>query len=195
MRLSKLTRSNVLAALIAAYPAHALVLCTTPDGKTYAGDFPPAGCVEKGRFDEPAVPAATGYEGDAAEEETAAIDPETKEARTDAVRGALTRRYQIERQIQKVAAERRSVIGSINSLRHPREPAGGASSSGWNRYRENVRIYYAERSRLLGVKTDLEIEISRLQGEFDSLTRDVAYANGGELPSTWRRKLNCAECP
>jgi len=40
-------------AAFAAVRAHALVLCTTPDGKTYAGDKPPPGCVVKGEYVNP----------------------------------------------------------------------------------------------------------------------------------------------
>jgi hypothetical protein len=32
--------------------AHAIVLCTTPDGKTYAGNQPPPDCTERSRFKE-----------------------------------------------------------------------------------------------------------------------------------------------
>jgi hypothetical protein len=33
--------------------AHATVLCTTPDGRTYAGDQPPPDCKERGSFSRP----------------------------------------------------------------------------------------------------------------------------------------------
>lgn len=37
----------VVVTLVLSGTAQALVLCTTPDWKTYAGDQPPAGCVER----------------------------------------------------------------------------------------------------------------------------------------------------
>lgn len=39
-----------LAPVLLATTAHALVLCTTPDGKTYAGDTPPADSKVKGEY-------------------------------------------------------------------------------------------------------------------------------------------------
>lgn len=41
------------AAIVAPTRAGALVLCTLPDGKPYAGDDPPPGCVVKSQYVEP----------------------------------------------------------------------------------------------------------------------------------------------
>lgn len=49
-----------VAILSAASPAQAIILCTTPDGKSYAGDQPPPDCKEKARFGKNASGSASG---------------------------------------------------------------------------------------------------------------------------------------
>ena len=47
-----------VASLTLSGTAQALVLCTTPDGKTYAGDKPPPGCEVKSSYQSaPEAPA------------------------------------------------------------------------------------------------------------------------------------------
>jgi hypothetical protein len=54
-----------LASLVVPGTAHALVLCATPDGKTYVGDKPPPGCEVKSSYQSSPEAPASGNAADA----------------------------------------------------------------------------------------------------------------------------------
>jgi hypothetical protein len=108
--------------LLAAAPVHALVLCTMPDGKKYAGDFPPAGCEVESEYENapPRPPTA--------DEVQAAVKSGVEEAIEDAIEesaaerdasflaSATRERRQIERELERIASRIRDLEAEIANV-------------------------------------------------------------------------------
>jgi hypothetical protein len=120
--------------LLAAAPVHALVLCTMPDGKKYAGDFPPAGCeVESPTADEVQAAVKSGVE-EAIED---AIEESAAERDASFLASATRERRQIERELERIASRIRDLEAEIANVPVVNPARYRDTTVGWQHYRED----------------------------------------------------------
>jgi hypothetical protein len=165
------------AALLYARDAVGLVLCTTPDGKTYVGDKPPPDCNVRSEYASPPEPA---FAQPPAEPENGSDQSFEAEA--------IALRRRIEDAVNRAADEliaARDAIAALDSLRPD-----------YNTWTEaQIDNYWAVYRYWASKESDANAKIGRLQSDFQNLLERVREQNHGSLPSTWRRPLNCQHCP
>jgi hypothetical protein len=157
--------------------AIALVLCTTPDGKTYVGDKPPPDCKVRSEYASPPEPAFS---------EPASEPEDGSDYSFEAEAIALRRR--IEDAINRAADDliaARDAIATLDSLR--------PDYNTWTQ--AQIDNYWAVYRYWASKESDANAKISRLQSDFQTLLERVREQNHSSLPSTWRRPLNCQHCP
>jgi adenine-specific DNA methylase len=178
--------------LLAAAPVHALVLCTMPDGKKYAGDFPPAGCEVESEYENapPRPPTA--------DEVQAAVKSGVEEAIEDAIEesaaerdasflaSATRERRQIERELERIASRIRDLEAEIANVPVVNPARYRDTTVGWQHYREDQQTTSDARTALHRQIGDLRGQASAARYKFDRLTEQVKRANGGRLPPSWR---------
>jgi hypothetical protein len=179
-------RSTLVGVLVAALVvatssrAPALVVCSTPDGKTYVADKPPSGCVVKGEYANapeeptPRVSRSTADAPAAAEADENAFDAQT-----------IMRRRRIEKDINEAAdklVDAREKLGSLEEVRPD-------WSYGQIQFNRNAR------DRSSSQESAATRRIEDCQTEFDRLTEQVREHHKGSLPASWSLKLNCRNCP
>jgi hypothetical protein len=174
--------SIAVAALVLSETAHALVLCTTPDGKTYAGDKPPPGCEVKSRYTSPPAPA----EPQPAEPAAADASAEQRAADNAFMAQAFRRRREIEDEIN-AAADR--LIEAHNSFQRVLVRPDDWANAGRHREYQNIKDNYSH------AEDDARVRIEQCREDFKKLTEDVRDRFHGILPPTWRTTLNCGSCP
>lgn len=184
----------IVAALVTAIatPALAITLCTTPDGKTYAGDNPPADCVVKSKYESTGEPSPAP--GPSADEIQAAIKggvsdaiDEAKEKQENAVlASAMRQRREIERELDRLEDELAGVNNDLANVKAVNPANYRNTTAGWQQYEQDLQNKTTHETRLHSKKIDLEISINREKAKFDRVTQELKIANGGVLPSSWR---------
>src|SRR5262245_59381222 len=177
-----------IAALVVPGSAGALVLCTTPDGKTYVGDKPPPGCEVKSTYQPtPDGPAP----GDAAD---ALVDTSKDDFSVQASRT----RTDIERSLNKDAdnlEEIRNRIGETQRM----EPQGSPNYFATQQDVADVANFQSRKAAALRDLRDAErktlADMAALWRGFDELNAHVVEHYGGKEPDWWRRTLTCSKCP
>jgi hypothetical protein len=168
-------------------PIEAFVRCRTADGKLHFVDVPPEGCTVDAEFhNRPAVP-----EQDAPAAER---DPSRRDVSDEEDERAMARRDDIERALQQAAAKRVELLAELRSLEYPPPPAGGTPAD-QELYRKKVAEIGDMRTRLESEIAGLLTQIAQYRQEFESLSRETAAANRGQLPVGWRTTLDCPGCP
>ncbi|MGH7805440.1 MAG: hypothetical protein ACREQJ_13910, partial [Candidatus Binatia bacterium] len=182
-------------ALLLAAPASAIVLCTTPDGKTYAGDHPPQGCEVTTEYENPPVVPPTEEEVEAAAQAGAAqaIDEAETTRRTSVLASALRERRQLESDINDLAAELMSIRTEIANVPVVNAASYRDTRLGWQQYQEDLQETENYRTDLRIKEGEVLGQISALRTKFDGLTSHVR-TELGTLPSTWA-SLRCSQCP
>src|SRR5262249_32680655 len=158
----------------------ALVLCTTPDGKTYVGDKPPPRCEIKGNYqsapETPNLDGAAPAPGDTSRD---SFSVQASRARTE-----------IERALNKDAA-------SLEEVRRRVEDVQRMELQGDSNYVVTQQDIADARSRAAALRElrDAErktlIDIADLWRAFDELDAKVVEHYGGKEPDWWRRTLRC----
>lgn len=178
------------AAMLAAYPAaHALVLCTTPDGKTYAGDTPPPDCKIKSQYvNAPAESPSPQDALDAAEANRKAADANAIETQ------ALASRRRIETDANRAAEELDDIHAKLANV--PQVNAGGYQSnvSGVRAYHQDATARSEAVTAMRARERELLSQIKDCRTRFDELTSSLAKAPGS-LPASWSRTMRCDRCP
>jgi hypothetical protein len=172
--------------LVVAAGAHALVLCTMPDVKTYAGDNPPADCSVKSSYTPLPEPSAEEVKQSAAD-----LKESTDLNAFDAQ--ALSTRRELQRRVNDAAERLRRIEMEIVSL----PPAGGGANSVQDVgvYLESSKARDEELADLRSQEHDAKASIAADRARFEMLTAQVAGRHGGLLPASWSRELSCSECP
>jgi hypothetical protein len=173
--------------LLVVAESSALVLCTTPDGKTYAGDTPPADCKVKSEYtsSEPPTPqeALETEQSDRQEAAENAFDAK-----------ALSIRRQIERLAQDAAEELKSVRQQQLNLPVVNPAMYENSAYGWQRYEEDLQKREMLLSALRQREAELMGKIGGARQAFGELTEKMAKAHGGIAPASWA-PMRCDGCP
>jgi hypothetical protein len=181
---------SVIAAvlLLLSGAAQALVICTMPDGKTFAGDKAPPGCAVKSEFQAPPnePPAPEG------------LDASREEADDGFSVKASRARTEIERTLNEDAARLKGIRETIEKVRNT-EPQGDPNflatqqdfadlANFQNRKSETSRDLKAEERKNLASIVDQ-------WKAFDELNARVVERYGGHEPDWWRSTLRCPICP
>jgi hypothetical protein len=164
--------------LLCAREAVGLVLCTTPEGKTYVGDKPPPGCKVRSEYTNPPEPAFSEPTGEA----------ENKGSDQSFEAEGIALRRRIESAINRAADDLIAAQEAIVALDSQRP-----DFNTWTQ--AQVENYWAVYRYWASKESDARAKISRLRADFASLVEEVRAQNHGSLPSTWRRPLNCQNCP
>ncbi len=173
--------------LLVVADSSALVLCTTPDGKTYAGDTPPSDCKVKSEYtsSEPPTPQEA-LDADQSSQRDAAINEFDAKA--------ISIRRQIERQAQDAAEELKSVRQQELNLPVVNPAMYENSAYGWQRYEEDLQRREMLLSGLRQREAELMEKIGGARRAFGELTEKVAKAHGGMTPPSWA-SMRCDGCP
>ncbi len=167
-----------LTAFVLVPAAHGLVLCKTPDGKTYAGDAPPAGCV-----------VSSSYERNAPRD---AIDggPPAPEPAADSAADAqaLTSRRRLEERVNQLADQLKSINRQISSV--PEIYPSQYQTT--DLYVRALHERNAVLSELYNQRGEIKIALDSAADEFKNLTEDFRRSRGS-LPSWWG-PLRCSQC-
>ena len=176
--------------LVAAGPIEAFVRCKTADGKVHFVDVPPEGCTVDAEFhNRPAAP-----EQPPAVEGSPIADPSRREELDEEDEQAIARRDDIERAMQQAGSRRVELLAELSSLDYPPPPAGGTLED-QELYKSKVAEIGDTRTRLEREIADLQTQIAQYRQEFETLARETADANRGQLPAGWRTTLDCPGCP
>jgi hypothetical protein len=176
---------------VACGAAHALVLCTTPDGKTYAGDKPPADCKVKSEY---VNPPSTEAEPQAATQG----DDADRAARATAENAADAQAIKLRRQLEDGADAAAEELGNVRHRLTTLPVVNPANyrdtPSGWQAYEQDVHAREAQLWALHSRESELIVQIAGLRRDFTSLTGSLARAHGGAAPSWWG-PMRCSRCP
>jgi hypothetical protein len=173
---------------VPAAESSALVLCTTPDGKTYAGDAPPPNCKIKSEYttsSEPPTPQEA-LDADISNQKTAemnAFDAKAISIRRSLERTANDAAEELEETRRKLAA-----VPVVNPVMYEN------SAYGWQRYEEDLHAREMLISSLRQREAELVGKINGAWQAFGDLTTKVAKAHGGMAPPSWA-PLRCEKCP
>lgn len=178
----------IAVALVASAPAaHALVLCTMPDGRTYAGDAPPSACVVTKTFTEPDAQVKAENPPGPANEADDSFSVTSSNARR-----------KLERDLNTKAEELVDVRGRVAAVSNaPIFGYGGDTASG------------AAVAMVANLQSDKSEKLTKLRAEerrvlagmaevwkqFDDLSAGVKEHFNGTLPVWWRNDLRCSDCP
>jgi hypothetical protein len=165
------------AVLLCAREGVGLVLCTTPDGKTYAGDKPPPDCKVRSEYANPPEPALSEPASEPKNGSDQSFEAE-----------AIVLRRRIEDAINRAADDLIAARDALVTLDSQRPDFNTWTQAQIDNY-WTVYGYWASK------ESDARAKISRLRSDFASLVEQVRAQNHGSLPSTWRRPLNCQNCP
>jgi hypothetical protein len=173
--------------LLVVADSSALVLCTTPDGKTYAGDTPPADCKVKSEYtsSEPPTPQKA-LDADQSNQREAAINEFDAKA--------ISIRRQIERQAQDAAEELKSVRQQELNLPAVNPAMYENGAYGWQRYEEDLQRREMQLSALQQREAELMGKMGDARRAFGELTEKMAKAHGGNAPASWA-PMRCDGCP
>ncbi len=158
----------VLALCALATPAAASVVCVTPDGQVHVGDSTPPGCKVQEKY-RGLVKSAPGPGS------------------------PLSRRGEIEREAATLSDELFAVESSRVSLAPVDPSAFGNDPEGWQAYESAIAAHDARASELDGRRSEIRWRLDLLRRDFDSLTGQVADANGGRPPRDWT-PMRCPAC-
>ena len=179
-------------ALVATSPVQALVLCTAPDGRTYAGDTPPPGCKIQSEFSSaPAEPPAPEAVLEDAEATRKAIDANAVEAQS------LMELRRIERRANEDAEELAEVRGTIERLSVPRSTSQADTSGAAGGFFDPLALAVSRDETLAPARKRERELVNAIKGHrarYDELTASLAKARGS-LPPSWPRALRCDRCP
>ncbi len=164
--------------LLCAREGVGLVLCTTPDGKTYAGDKPPPDCKVRSEY---ANPPESAFSEPASEPEKNSSD-QSLEAE------AIVLRRRIEDAINRAADDLVAARDALVTLDSQRPDYNTWTQAQIENYWSVYRYWTSKES-------DAREKIGLLRSDYASLLEQVRAQNHGSLPSTWRRPLNCQNCP
>jgi hypothetical protein len=177
-----------VASLTLSGTANALVLCTTPDGKTYVGDKPPPGCQVKSSYQ-------SALEAPAPDN---AVDPTAGPSTDDLSVRASRARTEIERDLNKDADSLEEVRKRIDEVERA-EPQGSSNYFATQQDVADVANFQSRKAAALKDLRDAErktlADIAALWKAFDELNADVAEHYGGKQPDWWRHTLSCSKCP
>jgi hypothetical protein len=177
-----------VAVLILSGTARALVLCTTPDGKTYVGDTPPPGCEVKSSYESaPEAPAPNN----------AANAPVGAREDNFSVQASRAR-TKIERALNKDAGSLEDIrkrIGEVELI----EPQGSPNYFATQQDVADAAAFQSRKAAALKELSDAErktlADMADLWRAFDELDADVVKHYGGKEPDWWRHTLSCPGCP
>lgn len=178
----------VLALASSATAAQALVLCTMPDGKSYAGDTPPPGCQVKSQYASPPAEPATSTDTTS----DADSEADRKAAASNAVEAqALTARRRLETEINRaaddlVALRAQMASGSSTAVAAFQQAINGVTQQGGGASETLPDLRARERALLA--------EIDGYKKQYSELTERLAKERGS-LPPSWPRALRCDRCP
>jgi len=173
--------------LLTATSSAALVLCTTPDGKTYAGDTPPPGCKVKSEY--------TSSEPPSPQEELDADLADKTAAQMNAFDAkALSLRRSLERSANDAAEELEETRRQLAAVPVVNPGMYENSAYGWQRYEEDLHARDMLVSALRQREAELLGKINGASQAFGELTANVARAHGGMLPPSWA-PMRCSKCP
>jgi hypothetical protein len=157
-----------------------------PDGKTYAGDNPPADCNVKSSY--------TPLPEQGAEEVKQTASDLQRAADLNAFdREALSKRRELERNAEDAAQHLSRIHAEIASL----PPAGGGANSAADivLYLEVSKARDERLEDLRSQESDVKASIAADRARFQMLTAQVEKRHGGQLPASWSRQLRCSQCP
>ena len=178
------------AVLVLSGTARALVICTMPDGNTYAGDKAPPGCNVKNQYHAPAdEPARAPAEG---------LDAAHKRADDGFSVGASRARTEIERALNQDAAHLEEVRDKIERIRSI-EPQGDPNFLATQQDVTDLANFQSRKTETLqDLKTEerkaLAAMVDRWKA-FDELNAKVVEYYGGHEPDWWRNTVSCPKCP
>jgi hypothetical protein len=176
-----------IASVVLSGSAYALVLCTTPDGKTYAGDTPPPGCKVKSEY--------TSTEAPTPQETLDAEISNQKAAEINAFDAkALSTRRSIERSAEEAAEELEVTRRKLAAVPVVNPAMYENSVYGWQRYEEDLHTHEMLISSLRQREAELLGKIDGAHQAFGELTAKVAQAHGGMTPPSWA-PMRCGKCP
>lgn len=169
--------------------ARGLVLCTTADGKTYAGDTPPPGCKVQSEYTSPAAEAQTPQR---AVEEDGASRKATDAAAVET--HALMERRRIEREANDAAEQLDEVRQRIASLAPVNTAGFNANLGGLMAYDQSATSRAESMTTLRTQERELLTRIRECRTRFDDLTSSLAKQRGS-LPASWSPRMRCDRCP
>jgi hypothetical protein len=165
------------AALLCARDAVGLVLCTTPDGKTYVGDKPLSDCKGRSEYASPPEPPVSKPASEPASSSDQSFEAE-----------AIALRRRIEDAINRAADDVITARDAIVTL--------DSQNPDYNTWTQaQIDNYWAVYRYWASKESDARTTISQQRSDFDILVERVRTRNHGSLPSTWCRPLNCQHCP
>jgi hypothetical protein len=175
--------ASTVAVLVLSGTARALVLCTTPDGKTYVGDKPPPGCQVKSKYT--SLPALA--EPQPAEPAAASPSADQQAADNAFMVDALRRRRALEKDVND-AADR---LAEANEQKKAVE-----SPNAWLTYGGGDLKAFAKAKREVQTReAKARVRLEDRKHEFEDLNKKVREHFHGVAPASWRSKLNCKSCP
>jgi hypothetical protein len=168
--------------------ALALVLCTTPDGKTYVGDKPPPGCEVKSSYQSAPEAPAPGN----------AADAPVGASKDDFSVQASRARTEIERALNKDAGSLEEIHKRIDEVQRI-APQGSPNYFATQQDVADVANFQSRKAAALRELRDAErktlAHMADLWKAFDELDANVVEHYGGKEPDWWRRTLSCPKCP
>src|SRR5262245_28678506 len=169
-----------IASLVVPGTARALVLCTTPDGKTYAGDKPPSGCeVKRSYHSAPEAPAPGNTTGAPVDASKDGLSVHASRARTE-----------IERALNKDANSLEDIRNRIEEVQRI-EPQGSPNYFATQQDVADVSTFQSRKAAALSELKDAErktlADMADLWKTFDQLDAKVVEHYGGKEPDWWRR--------
>lgn len=180
--------SIVIVVLAFSGTAPALVLCTTPDGKTYVGDKPSPGCEVKTRYESaPEAPARDNAAGAPVGASDDGLSVHASRART-----------QIERALNEGASKLEEIHKRIEQIQNV-EPQGDPNFFATQQDVADVANFQSRKAAALKDLRDYErktlARVADLWKAFDELEANVVKHYGGKPPDWWRHTLSCPKCP
>jgi hypothetical protein len=173
-----------VASLVFPGTAQSLVLCTTPDGKTYVGDKPPPGCEVKSSYQ--SAPEAPTL-GDTA------VAPGGASTDDFSVRASRAR-TELERALNRDAASLEEIRKRIEDVQRI-EPQGDPNYVVTQQDIVDAKRRAAAQGELRDAERRTLVDIAELWRAFDELDAKVVERYGGKAPDWWRRALSCPKCP
>jgi hypothetical protein len=165
----------------------ALVLCTTPDGKTYAGDTPPPGCKVTSEYTS-SKPPTPQEELDADLADKTAAQMNAFDAK------AISIRRRLERDANDAAEELEETRRKLGTVPVVNPAMYENSGYGWQRYEEDLHNRDMLISSLRQREAELLGKINDARQAFGELTAKVAEVHGGMAPPSWA-PIRCSKCP
>ena len=188
-------RIAALGFLLHAAPASAIVLCTTPDGRQFAGDDPPPDCKVTSAYENPPVVAPSAEEIQAAAREgtQAAIDDAAEKRRTSVLASAIRERRALEDDLNDLASDLIGVRNEIANVPAVNPTNYRDTPLGWQQYQEDLQANQEYRIELRQKEGQMLAEMSSIRNRFDELTSHVR-SELGAVPPSWA-SLRCTQCP